>query len=123
VALLISVVDDDGASRAAVTGLLRSMGHDAVGFASAAEFLASDELGRTGLLIADQRMPEITGLDLRRRLLAVGASIPMALMTAYPTEAARRQALASGIFSYLTKPISPGDLTACIAAAQCGPLR
>ncbi|MBB3974244.1 CheY-like chemotaxis protein [Hansschlegelia beijingensis] len=68
-------------------------------------------------------MPEITGLDLRRRLLAAGAPIPMALMTAYPTEAGRRQALDAGIFSYLTKPVSPGELAACVAASQGGPLR
>jgi FixJ family two-component response regulator len=114
VALLICVVDDDEASRAAISGLLRSMGHDVVDFACAADFLASDELGRTGFLFADQRMPGMGGLELHQRLVASGMALPTAIVTAYPTEAGREQALRAGIRFFLAKPVSPQDLAACL---------
>lgn len=120
-ALLISVVDDDDASRDAVSGLIRSMGHDVAGFASAADFLASDDLGRTALLIADHRMPAMTGLELHHRLVESGIALPTAMMTACPTEVGRQQALSAGVMFFLAKPVSPDDLAACLAACRDGP--
>ncbi|MGA0530333.1 response regulator transcription factor [Hansschlegelia sp. KR7-227] len=120
-ALLISVVDDDDASRDAVSGLLRSMGHDVVAFASAADFLASDGLGRTALLIADHRMPGMNGLELHRHLVASGVAVPTAMMTAYPTDASRQQALNAGVMFFLAKPVSRDDLASCVSACRDGP--
>ncbi len=118
-ALLISVVDDDIASREAMSGLIRSMGHEVAEFASAADFLACGELERTGFLIFDLRMPGMTGLELHRQLVGAGIVIPTAIVTAHPVEASRLQALKAGVMAVLAKPISPNDLAACLT----GPLR
>ena len=96
------------------------MGCDVADFACAADFLASDDLERTGLLIADQRMPAMTGLELHHQLAASGIVIPTAIMTAYPTEIGREQALRAGVRFFLTKPVSPDDLTACLPGRPLG---
>jgi len=61
---LISVVDDDDASREAVAVLLNSLGFEVETFASAADFLAWPCLRHTSCLIADVHMPGMTGVEL-----------------------------------------------------------
>ena len=90
------------------------MGHDVAEFASGAEFLTSQELERTGFLIADLRMPGMSGLDLHRRLQSEGFVIPTAIATAYPSDAARSQALRAGVMSVLVKPLSANEVAACL---------
>src|SRR3546814_1140223 len=60
--LLISIIDDDESAREAVVGLVRALGFTATEFQSAAEFLKSSHLLQTDCLIADMRMPGMTGL-------------------------------------------------------------
>jgi FixJ family two-component response regulator len=114
---LIAVIDDDGPTREAVIGLVRSMGYAAAGFGSAASFLQSDELARTGCMITDLRMDGMSGLELHRRLVAAGASIPTIVITGYPDEAVRRQALEVGVSGWLAKPVSPEELLRCLRGA------
>ena len=114
---LISVVDDDESAREAVAGLVRSLGFVAAEFESAADFLNSDYLSRTACLIADVRMPGMTGSELYRHLIAMGTPIPAVLITAYPDEAARNRALKAGVRCYLAKPLEPDELLACIRLA------
>ncbi len=111
---LISVVDDDQSMREAIRGLMKSSGYTAEAFASAEEFLNSRQLPRTSCLIADVHMPGMTGLDLHRRLVASGRSIPTILITAYPDDRLRERALGDGVVSYLSKPFDEKDLLACI---------
>ena len=115
--LLISVIDDDESARTAVVGLVRALGFTATEFQSAADFLKSSHLLRTACLIADMRMPGMTGLELYSHLIAVGTPIPTVLVTAYPDEAARTRAFKAGIRCYLAKPLEPDALLACIRSA------
>jgi FixJ family two-component response regulator len=114
---LISIVDDDESAREAVAGLVRSLGFVAAEFESAADFLKSDHLSRTACLIADVRMPGMTGPELHNYLTASGALIPTVLITAYADEAARNRALKAGVRCYLAKPLKPDELLACIRSA------
>jgi len=115
--ILISVVDDDLAACQAIVGLVRALGYLVAGFPSAAGFLQSQELSRTACLISDMRMPGMTGLELHQFLVASGTPIPTILVTAYPNETFRRQALQAGVLCCLTKPCSPNDLLDCIRSA------
>ena len=63
---VISVIDDDGSVRAATHNLVRSLGYAVHTFASAEEFLRSSHLGDTSCVIADVRMPTMSGLELQR---------------------------------------------------------
>src|SRR3546814_3111748 len=108
--LLISIIDDDESAREAVVGLVRALGFTATEFQSAAEFLKSSHLLQTACLIADMRMPGMTGLELYRHLIAVGPPIPTVLVTAYPDEAVRARALKAGSRCSLAKPPEPDEI-------------
>src|SRR5262245_17710483 len=97
---LISVVDDDDASREAVAVLVKSLGFVVETFASAADFLAWPRLRQTACLIADVNMPGMSGIVLQRRLVALGHAVPTILITAYPDDTARSRAMADGVIAY-----------------------
>ncbi len=86
-------------------------------FASAAAFLQSGRRALTACLLADMRMPGMTGLELHRHLLSGGTPVPTIIMTAHPDEAARLSALHAGVRCYLPKPLEPAALLACIRSA------
>lgn len=114
---LIAIVDDDASVRAALHGLMRSLGFPNETFASAEDFLASRQLGRTACVIADVNMPGMSGPELHRQLNASAAAIPVILITAYPDERVRQQALRAGAIGYLSKPFDDHDLIACLQTA------
>ncbi len=113
----IAVIDDDESVREATTGLLRSLGFIAKGFASANEFLESNRARITSCIIADVRMPQMSGLALYGQLIAAGHPIPTILMTAYPNDAIRDRALNAGVVAYLVKPFSEKELLGSIDVA------
>ena len=115
--IAISIVDDDGSVREALTNLMRSLDYSATAFPSGESFLGSRRLRGTACLIADVQMPGMTGLELHRRLVASGKPIPTILITAYPDERVRAQALNAGVVCYLTKPFNESELLACIHSA------
>ena len=115
--ILVSVVDDDRFCRESMCRLLRSLGHTADVFSSAAEFLASPRLAETACLIADIHMPVMTGLELYRRLIDTGHAIPTILVTAFPDDIDRARALNDGVVCYLSKPVTEDHLTRCVCAA------
>lgn len=114
---LISIVDDDESVREAIKGLIRSVGFAASTYPSARDFLTSSTFGSTACLIADITMPEMTGLELHRQIKGMGKELPTILITAYPSDTGREQALRSGVLAYLTKPFSDDDLLDCIRSA------
>src|SRR3546814_17615122 len=114
---------DRGSSREAVWGLVRALGFTATEFQSAAEFLKSSHLLQTACLIADMRMPGMTGLELYRHLIAVGTPIPTVLVTAYHDQAARARALKAGSRCYLAQPLELEPMSGCIRSAIPRPAR
>jgi FixJ family two-component response regulator len=115
--LMISIVDDDESVRDATASLMRSAGYKPKAFPGAHDFLASGDAGETDFLIADVQMPGMSGIELHGSLLRSGNRIPTILITAYPDEKARTQALEAGVICYLTKPFNECELLACIEAA------
>lgn len=114
---LISVVDDDDSVRESLQGLIRSIGISVAVFASAEEFLHSDQLQRTHCLILDVRMPGMNGLELQRRLVVEQVEIPVIFITAHGDEVARQTALRNGAVDYLFKPFSEDSLLNAIHMA------
>jgi len=102
---LVSIVEDDQFFRASMARLMRSMGYAVESFASAADFLASPRFAETDFLIADVHMPLMSGIELYRHLLYAERAIPTILVTAYPNEDDRAEALNEGVVCYLPKPI------------------
>ena len=114
---LVAVVDDDTSMRETTQDLLESAGMHTATFASAEAFLQSNGVQRVACLVADIRMPGISGLELHERLVAAGRPIPTVLMTAYPEESVRARALKSGVVGFLPKPFTAEELLACIGSA------
>jgi FixJ family two-component response regulator len=114
---LISIVDDDEFVRATTLDLLCSMGFAAKAFQQPDDFLKSGDIRHTSCLIADMRMPGMTGLELYSRLVASGHAIPTILITAFPDDRDRARARQSGVRCYLAKPFEDKELLECIRAA------
>ena len=114
---LISIVDDDESIREAIQSLLRSVGFKVETFASAEQFLQSDQIENTACLILDVRMPGMSGLELQRRLKATQCRIPIVFVTAHGDEEARSRALQEGAVEFLLKPFSEEALLNAIQVA------
>jgi FixJ family two-component response regulator len=114
---VIAIVDDDESVREALMSLMRALGYASEAYVSAEDFLKSGRLRRASCLIADIRMPGMTGLDLHRHLVASGNPIPTVLITAHYDEAGRTSALQAGVICYLAKPFNEEDLLGCLHSA------
>ena len=114
---IISIVDDDEAVRNATKALIRSLGYQVATFASAEDFLESDELHKTACLISDVQMPGLNGIELQERLKADGHRIPIIFITAFPDERVRANAMRGGAVSFMSKPFSDTTLIVCLDRA------
>ena len=114
---MVAIVDDDELMRGALRGLLKEAGLPARAFASAEEFLDSGAQHLSSCLIADIRMPGMSGLDLQARLNAEHIRIPIIFMTAHSDERIRMQALRSGAVEFLAKPFDDDVLLETVRAA------
>src|SRR5258708_13707238 len=101
---LVAIVDDDDSMRGALHGLLKAVGLPAIAFASAEEFLNSGHQHQTACLIADIRMPGMSGLDLQARLNSERCRIPTIFITAHGDAKMRLQALREGAVEFLSTP-------------------
>jgi FixJ family two-component response regulator len=113
----IAIVDDDELIREALHGLLKEAGFTARMFASADEFLESGLQDQYECLIADIRMPGMSGLDLQARLNADRIDVAIIFMTAHGDERMRMQALRSGAVEFLAKPFDHELLLDTVRAA------
>jgi len=114
---LVAILDDDDLMRSALQGLLKAVGLPAATFASAEEFLRSGERHQIGCLIADIRMPGMSGLELQAKLNADRCRIPIIFITAHGDEKMRMQALRAGAVEFLAKPFDDEALLESVRAA------
>jgi FixJ family two-component response regulator len=114
---LVAILDDDDSMRTALQGLLKSAGMPAQAFASAEEFLKSGQQHETACLIADIRMPGMSGLELQAQLNAEHCRIPTIFITAHGDAKMRLQALRAGAVEFLSKPFDDEVLLESIRAA------
>ncbi|MGB9432084.1 MAG: response regulator [Candidatus Acidiferrum sp.] len=114
---LIAVVDDDELVRLALQRLLKAAGFYATSFGSAEDLLKSGQLPEIECLIADIRMPGMSGLDLQIKLKAEGCAIPIIFITAHGDEKMRLQAMRAGAVGFLAKPFNSDVLLDRVRAA------
>jgi FixJ family two-component response regulator len=114
---LVTIVDDDDSIRSALQGLLKAVGLSSQAFASAEEFLKSGQQHQTACLIADIRMPGMSGLELQARLNAERCRIPTIFITAHGDTKMRMQALRAGAVEFLAKPFDDEVLLGSVRAA------
>ena len=113
---LISIVDDDDSVRVALKSLIDSVGFRAEVFCSGEEFLNSPYVSQTDCLIADIRIPGMSGLELQDRLNAANLPIPVVFISAHDDGEARVRGLRAGAVDFLQKPFSEDALLGAISA-------
>jgi len=114
---MVAIVDDDDLVRSALQGLLKSVGLPAQVFASAEEFLKSGQQNQVGCLVADIRMPGMSGLELQAKLNADQCRIPTIFITAHGDEKMRMQALRAGAVEFMAKPFDDEALLESVRVA------
>jgi FixJ family two-component response regulator len=116
-AKMVAVVEDDESYRVALQRLLKSAGLSVLAFASAEDFLDSGQQHETACLIADIRMPGMSGLDLQARLNTEQCPIPIIFITAHGDEQMRLQAMRGGAVKFLGKPFDCAILLESVRVA------
>ena len=116
-AKIVVVVEDDESYRDAVGRLLKSAGFPVRTFGSVEDFLKSGQQHETGCLIADIRMPGMSGLDLQMKLKAEHCQIPTIFVTAHGDEKMRLQAMRNGAVKFLVKPFDSNILLEGVRSA------
>jgi FixJ family two-component response regulator len=101
---LIAIVDDDESLQSALKDLIESEGLSTICFGSAEQFLDSDARHKAACLIADVRMPGMSGLELQVKLKAERCRIPIIFVTAHGDAETRILAMRDGAVEFLTKP-------------------
>jgi FixJ family two-component response regulator len=122
----VFIVDDDAAVRDSIAELVESVGLQAEGYASAPAFLEAFQPERPGCLVLDVRMAEMSGLVLQQRLNALGAGIPIIVLTGHGDVPMAVQTLKAGAVDFIQKPYrhqqlldSINDALAADAATRC----
>src|ERR1700760_1685341 len=106
----VLIIDDDPDLRASVGRLLRSVGLEAQLFASISDFLNSHPPEGPTCLVLDVRLPEQSGLDLQRELLATNRELPIIFITGHGDIPMSVQAMKGGAIEFLTKPFRDQEL-------------
>ena len=114
---LIAIVDDDESLQSALQDLIESDGLSTLCFGSAEQFLNSEARYDAACLIADVRMPGMSGLELQAKLKAERCPIPIIFITAHGDAKMRIQAMRDGAVEFLTKPFDNAVLLEVVHAA------
>src|SRR6476661_9013297 len=107
---LIAIVDDDESLRSALQDLIESDGLSALCFGSAEQFLDSGARHKAACLIADIRMPGMSGLELQAKLKAERCPLPIIFITAHGDAEMRIHAMRQGAVEFLSKPFDDAVL-------------
>jgi FixJ family two-component response regulator len=113
----VFVIDDDDLVRAAIQGMLKSVGLTAETFGTPQEFLCRQRPDGPSCLILDVELPGMSGLDFQRELATAGVCIPIIFITGYGDIPMTVKAMKSGAVEFLPKPFRDEDLLSAIHQA------
>jgi two-component system, LuxR family, response regulator FixJ len=100
----VFIVDDDAAVCDSIQELVESVGLRAEGYASGQAFLDHYQPERSGCLVLDVRMAEMSGLVLQEKLNTLGATIPVIIITGHADVPMAVHALKAGAVDFVQKP-------------------
>jgi FixJ family two-component response regulator len=114
---LVAIVDDDESVQLALRDLIESDGLPATCFGSAEQFLDSEARNKAACLIADIRMPGMSGLELQAKLKVERCRIPVIFITAHGDAEMRIHAMRQGAVEFLSKPFDDAVLLEIVHTA------
>jgi FixJ family two-component response regulator len=115
--LTVYIVEDDASVRDALGLMLGLAGFRTAFFADAEAFLAARREDWTGCVVADLRLPGMSGIELQAELRRCGGGLPFVIITAHGDVAAAREAFRADAVDFLEKPFDHAQLLAAIQAA------
>lgn len=113
---IVHVIDDDAAVRDSIAFLLDTAGLQARTYETAVAFLAQGER-LPGCVVTDVRMPEMSGIDLTRRLRDSGSREPVIIITGHADVPLAIEAMHAGVADFIEKPFDDGLLLDAIQRA------
>jgi FixJ family two-component response regulator len=114
---VVAIVDDDKSVQLALRDLIEAEGLATLCFGSAEEFLDSGTHRKAACLVADIRMPGMSGVELQSKLNVERCRLPIIFITAHGDARMRVQAMRSGAVEFLTKPFDNAVLLETVHAA------
>jgi two-component system, LuxR family, response regulator FixJ len=114
---VVHVVDDDEGQRESLAFLLRSAGIEVRSFESAKAFLDVLPGAAPGCVITDVRMPDMSGIELLRRLKELKIGVPVIVITGHGDIALAVEAMKIGATDFFEKPFNDDLLVASVRAA------
>jgi FixJ family two-component response regulator len=114
---MVFVIDDDDLVRAAIQGMLKSVGLRSETFATAPEFLRRRRPDGPSCLVLDVRLPGVNGLEFQHQLVDAGIRIPIIFISGHGDIPMTVKAMKSGAVEFLTKPFRDQDLLDAIHQA------
>jgi FixJ family two-component response regulator len=114
---IVYVIDDDSLIRRGLESLIKSIGMRVDTFATAHEFMQSKRDDAPCCLVLDVRLPDQSGLDLQRGLVAADIHIPIIFITGHADTPMTVRAMREGAFEFLAKPVRGQDLLDAIQKA------
>lgn len=114
---LVRIVDDDAEQLKSLAFLLRMGGWEVMTYQSAAAFLEMDDPRRSGCLLLDHRMPNMTGMELHETLVERGSLLPVIFLSAHGDIPMAMQAVHRGAMDFLVKPAASEVLLAAVEKA------
>jgi two-component system response regulator FixJ len=118
--VMVHVIDDDDAARDALRFLLSTDGFSVRTYESAKVFLDMMPADEAGCIITDVRMPEISGLELLRRLKAIQPTWPVIVITGQADVPVAIEAIKSGAVDFIEKPYEAEVLLGAVRFALSG---
>jgi two-component system response regulator FixJ len=114
---VVHVIDDDDAVRESLTFLLKTTGLAVRTYENATAFLHDDPKTKSGCIVTDVRMPDISGIDLLRRLRELHVSLPVIVITGHGDVPLAVEAMKAGALDFLEKPFDDDALLTAVNAA------
>lgn len=113
----VFIVDDDASVRDALSLLLSLRGYATAVFASAESFLGALQPHWRGCVVADIRMPGLSGLELQAALAREAPALPVIIITGHGDVDAARQAFKASAVDFFEKPFDEDLLVQAIDRA------
>jgi two-component system response regulator FixJ len=114
---LVHVIDDDDAARDSLAFLLRTAALNVRTYDSALAFLPAIQAQPQGCIVTDVRMPDMSGIDLLRRLRELNIDLPVIVITGHGDIPLAVEAMKSGAVEFLEKPFDDDVMLAAIRSA------
>jgi two-component system response regulator FixJ len=113
----VYVIDDDEAVRHSISFLLKTSNIDVRTYESAIDFLEIAPQVRSGCVVTDVRMPNVSGIDLLRRLQELHIGLPVIVITGHGDVPLAVEAMKLGATDFIEKPFDDEKLLDSIHAA------